>query len=85
MPQDTDVTREIAQSVFIEILGLTEPIDWDTVRYQEIETWDSLAHMALVGELEDRFGIMLDTDDVLDMSSFDKALGILAKYGAGTQ
>jgi acyl carrier protein len=85
MPQHTDVAREIAQSVFIDILGLAEPIDWATVRYQEIEAWDSLAHMAIVGELEDRFGIMLDTDDVLDMSSFDKALEILAKYGAGSE
>ena len=84
MASQTSTLRDIAEAVFIDMLDLTPPIDWATVRYQEIEAWDSLAHMAIVGALEDRFGIMLDTDDVLDMSSFDKALEILAKYGAGS-
>ena len=84
MAQQTGTLRDITEAVFIDMLDLTPPVDWSTVRYQEIEAWDSLAHMAIVGELEDRFGIMLDTDDVLDMSSFDKALEILAKYGVGS-
>jgi acyl carrier protein len=69
------------KGIFNEILVLDAPIDWARVRYQETPGWDSLAHMAIVGEMEDRFGIMLDTDDVLDMSSYDKALEILSKYG----
>jgi len=84
MAEQTGTLRDITEAVFIDMLDLTPPVDWSTVRYQEIEAWDSLAHMAIVGELEDRFGIMLDTDDVLDMSSFDKALEILAKYGVGS-
>jgi acyl carrier protein len=69
------------QRIFNEILVLDAPVDWDCVRYQVTPGWDSLAHMAIVGEMEDRFGIMLDTDDVLDMSSYGKALEILSKYG----
>jgi acyl carrier protein len=37
--------------------------------------------MVLVAELEDRFDVMLSTDDVLDMSSFSKALEILSRHG----
>ena len=37
--------------------------------------------MQLITELEDRLGILIDTDDVIDLSSFDKAVEILAKYG----
>ena len=37
--------------------------------------------MQLVGEIEDTFDIMLETDDVIDMSSYGAALGILGKYG----
>jgi hypothetical protein len=37
--------------------------------------------MALIGEMEDRFGVMLETDDVIDMSSYEKAKEILSKYG----
>ncbi|MGE0880197.1 MAG: phosphopantetheine-binding protein [Acidimicrobiia bacterium] len=69
------------ESIFIDVLNLTSPIDWNTVRYQEIEGWDSLAHMAIVGEMEDRLGVMLDPDDIVEMSSYERALEILGKYG----
>ena len=38
--------------------------------------------MALVAELEDRFDVMLETDDVLAMSSFTVASEILQRHGA---
>jgi hypothetical protein len=37
--------------------------------------------MALVAALDETFDIMLDTDDVIDMSSYGKAREILTKYG----
>jgi acyl carrier protein len=37
--------------------------------------------MALVAELEDRFGIELETDDIIDMSSYAKSIEILRRYG----
>lgn len=43
--------------------------------------WDSVAHMALVASIENEFDIMLETDDVIDMSSFEKSKDILHKYG----
>ncbi len=43
--------------------------------------WDSVAHMALVAELEDRFGIDLDADDIVEMSSYAKSIEILRRYG----
>ena len=48
--------------------------------YQETKNWDSIAHMTLVAGLEEAFDCMLDTDDILDMSSFNKAVEIMAKY-----
>ena len=48
--------------------------------YQGIEAWDSVGHMTLVAAIEDNFDIMLDTDDIIDMSSFEKAQEILTKY-----
>jgi acyl carrier protein len=75
------VSKSVVQEVFAEMLDLDPQIDWSVVRYQEVTGWDSLAHMAIVGELEDRFDIMLDTDDIIEMSSFERSLEILAKYG----
>lgn len=36
--------------------------------------------MVLISELENTFDVMLDTDDIIDMSSVAKAKEILAKY-----
>lgn len=52
----------------------------EDLQYNSIPEWDSVAHMALVAELEDSFEIMLDTDDIIAMSSVAKIGEILAKY-----
>lgn len=70
------------QAAFVEALGLDpDATDWANLAYRGIPEWDSVAHMQLVGEIEDTFDIMLETDDVIDMSSYGAALGILGKYG----
>ena len=43
--------------------------------------WDSVAHMALIAAIERAFDIMLETDDVIGMSSFAVAKTIVAKHG----
>lgn len=53
----------------------------ETLEYQSVEGWDSVGHMNLMAELEDEFDIMLDTDDIIDFSSYSKGKTILAKYG----
>jgi acyl carrier protein len=53
----------------------------DELAYQSIPEWDSITHMILISQLEDDFGVSIDTDDVIDMSSVAKAREILTKYG----
>ncbi len=48
--------------------------------YGESEKWDSVAHMTLVAAIEDAFDIMVDMDDIIDLSSFEKGKEILTKY-----
>jgi len=74
-------TREDLRSAFKDALDLDDNVAVETLTYRSIEQWDSVAHMVLIAELEDRFDVMLDTDDVIDMSSFEKAVEILLKYG----
>ena len=50
------------------------------LQYQGVELWDSVGHMTLVAALEDTFDIMLETDDIVDLSSFEKGMEILQKY-----
>ncbi len=65
--------------VFAETFGISEA-ETKGLQYQGIEQWDSVGHMSLIAALEDEFDIQLDTDDIIDMSSFEKAQEILAKY-----
>lgn len=67
--------------VFSEALGIDKNRVNDELSYNTIEEWDSVAHMQLIAALEDAFEIMLDTDEILDMSSFAKARSIIAGHG----
>ena len=62
-------------------LMLPEDRITDDLTYNSIPEWDSVAHMAFVAELEDSYGVMLETDDIVDMSSVGKIRDILGKYG----
>jgi len=67
-------------NVFVEALGIEKEKVIDSLEYNSIPEWDSVAHMALISELEEIFDIMLDTDDIIDMSSVKKSKEILIKY-----
>lgn len=76
------MTQELRiRQVFSSTLNIDIGLVVDDLRYNTISQWDSVAHMALVAALEEAFGIMFDTQDVLDMNSFAKAKSILQKYG----
>ncbi|WP_019153821.1 acyl carrier protein [Robertmurraya massiliosenegalensis] len=74
------MNEEKLRSIFSEVLGIDKTQVTDELTYNTISEWDSVGHMALIAEIDDQFNTMLDTDDVLEMSSFAKAKEILAKY-----
>ncbi len=69
------------ESLFADALGLDHAAVHDGLAYQSVPEWDSVAHMALIARLEDAYGVLLETDDIIDLSSVGKARMILAKYG----
>lgn len=69
------------EHVFAIALAIDISLIHDDLAYNSIPQWDSVAHMTLIAALEDTFGVMLDTDDIIDMSSVAKAKSILANYG----
>ncbi len=75
MPQLNELKQAFSTALEIELNSIT-----DELAYSQHEKWDSTAHMVLIAELENVFDIMLDTEDIIDMSSFAKAREILAKY-----
>lgn len=65
-------------NVFVETFSIS-PEDAMKLEYQGINEWDSVGHMGLIAAIEDCFGIMMDTDDIIDFSSFEKGKEILTK------
>lgn len=65
--------------VFCDTLELTED-KLAGLKYQAVPLWDSVGHMTLVANLEDAFDIMMETDDIIDLSSYEKGKEILKKY-----
>lgn len=52
------------------------------LQYQAIPAWDSVGHMGLVAAIEDAFDIMMDTEDIIDLNSYEKGKEILtSNYG----
>lgn len=68
------------KEAFIESLSLDEKKINDKLEYNEIPEWDSIGHMTLMSSLEEKFDITLDTDDIIDFSSYSKGKEILKKY-----
>tara|TARA_Y100001935_G_C17311656_1_gene516963 strand:+ start:5097 stop:5336 length:240 start_codon:yes stop_codon:yes gene_type:complete len=66
--------------VFINSFSLKQSDLDDNLVYESVPEWDSVGHMGMIAELEETFDIMLETDDIIDFSSYKKGIEILAKY-----
>lgn len=69
------------RQAFASGLNMAEADVNEDLQYASSLGWDSVAHMSLVAALESMFDIMLDADDIIDMSGYKKAREIVAKYG----
>lgn len=76
---DESKTQKL-KAAFTRALALPPDADFEALEYSKTTGWDSVAHMALVAEIETELDIMMDTDDVIALSSFPKAREIAAKY-----
>ena len=72
--------KEKYQDIFIESLALEKSKFNENIKYNEIAEWDSIALMVLMSGLEEGFNITMETDDILDFSSFKKGIEILKKH-----
>ena len=66
--------------IFKTALNISDDKLNENLKYNEIEEWDSIAHMTLVAALEEEYKITLETDDIIEFSSYKKGMEILKKY-----
>ena len=68
-------------NAFMSTFGIREKAAREAT-YRDTDEWDSVGHMMLINHLEDLFDIMMDTEDIVDLSSYEKGKEILsARYG----
>jgi len=79
MCEDMTANLEKYNKAFIEVFEVEEK-DLSGLQYQSIQNWDSVGHMQLISLLEETFGIMFDTDSIIDFSSYEKGKEILKGY-----
>ncbi|MGI6057306.1 MAG: acyl carrier protein [Bilifractor sp.] len=66
--------------IFIDAFG-ADPDKLEELRYRKTEKWDSMAHMDLVSDLEEKFNIRFSTFDILNFTTYKKGLEIMTGYG----
>jgi acyl carrier protein len=65
---------------FYLALNLDKGTKIDSLEYNSIPEWDSIGHMALISQIEDSFNISLDTNEVIDFTSYQVGLETLKKH-----
>ena len=69
------------KNVFIQSLSIKSDAFSEEIKYNDVPEWDSIGHMTLMSELEEEFKITLETDDIIDFSSYKKGIELLgSKY-----
>ena len=72
--------KEKYKEIFVKALSIDKKKFDEKLKYNDIPEWDSIGHMGLISALEDVFEISIETNDVIDFSSFNKGKEILKKY-----
>ncbi len=68
------------KAAFIEAFELEGEYNLEDLKYQSIDEWDSIGHMALMAELETNFDITIKTEDLIEFESYIQGVDILARY-----
>ena len=76
MTEIKDMLKEIFLTVFPELDESS--FNWENSQ-TEYENWDSFAHLRIVTEIEKKFDVKLDIDDVIYINSAKGFLELITK------
>ena len=71
-------TIKLYNEIFKKTFGVKET-KLKKLKYQDVESWDSVGHMNLMSVIEKKFKIQMNIDDIVDFSSYEKGKKILKK------
>ncbi len=70
--------KEKIIALITEILMVPEGSVTETTMMEDLEEWDSLAHVMIIGELEEKLGISIPLDEAVELTG---VADILEKAG----
>lgn len=71
---------EKLNNIFCEVFSVEQSVLGTDFNKDRIENWDSVHQLYLTSALEDEFDIMLDSEDILEFTSYDEVKNVLLKY-----
>ena len=69
------------KKVMAEIFQISISQIDESTTMESIEEWDSLKHMQLVMAIEEKFGIVFETEEMVEITSFTGIKDILRNKG----
>ena len=67
--------------IFMEVFSVGEEVLNDEFKQGNVENWNSIHQLNLVSYIEESFDVMLDTEDILGLTSYSKGKEIIvSKY-----
>lgn len=73
--------KEKYLEIFTTTLGISKEDTSPDYTFKENVKWDSMVHLTLISNLEVEFGIMLESEDILNFGSYKNGYEILKKHG----
>ena len=65
---------------FIEVFGVEENALGSNFNKDSVDGWDSVHQLNIIALLEESFDIMLDPEDIMELTSYEKGKELMSKY-----
>ena len=73
-----DETNERLMTIISQVLLLDIDDISDSLKRKEYEPWDSMAHLMLISEVENQFGIFFEDDEIVEIWTIADLKQVLA-------
>lgn len=72
---------EKLNQIFCDVYSVEEAALNENFVNTNVETWDSIHQLSMVSAIEEAFDLMMDAEDILEMTSYENVKQLLAsKY-----
>lgn len=72
--------REKFNQAFMEVFGVEENVLGNEFSKENVDSWDSVHQLNIIAILEETFDVMFDPEDIMELTSYEKAVALMAKY-----